>query len=102
MSNRAALIALATAGALLVTHSAASAIPLPIRGNPRRHRGQGRRPPWSRSSRDRAHSSPDTRRAGAPVASETLRSLSLIGKSLMLAKRRVMKPCSLNSQFSLP
>ena len=26
----------------------------------------------------------------------------VIGRSLMLAKRRVMKPCALNSQFSLP
>ena len=31
-----------------------------------------------------------------------LRSLSLIGRSLMLAMRRRIRPCSSNSQFSLP
>ena len=37
-----------------------------------------------------------------PRGQKNLRSDSVIGRSLMLAKRSIMKPCALNSQFSLP
>ena len=44
----------------------------------------------------------DGRRDGGPSGQRYLRSLSPIGRSLMLAMRRRISPCSSNSQFSLP
>ena len=58
-----------------------------LRGQ-RGHKPSSERPGWSSGRR--------------PSGQWYFRSFSAIGRSLMLAMRRCMKPCALNSQFSLP
>jgi enoyl-CoA hydratase/3-hydroxyacyl-CoA dehydrogenase len=62
----------------------------------------GGRPAGRRSLYSPSSLSPGWSSGRRPSGQWNLRSDSLIGRSLMLAKRRIMKPCSLNSQFSLP
>ncbi len=65
---------------IVIRHICSSASP--------RYRPSALRPGWSSGRR--------------PGAQAYLRSLAAIGRSLMLAMRTRMSPCSSNSQFSLP